>query len=519
MNSDNQEIEKRKILDPLIDKVFGSSRSSKNKNKSVSKRTEALAGRISSDLTAMVRMTAKIETSVQKNESGILANPEVGDTGKAAKILDNMLSFMQKSREQDTQEFETRSSFNELNAHSDSDKHKEIMDVFIEATKKKRQAEKDMAKESKKRKADAKREKSKEQPKGETKPTEAPAAKPAQSSAPAQPGAPASKPAAPARTTPTAKPVETPATPSAPSAAVQTIKEGAKTAARAGVIVGVATAQSIGGAESGGNYDISYGDSFDKKAGKMVNNARDPKTREPLHLKTPEEFSGKKLTEMTLAEVKAFGEYRSQNGAGAGAVGKYQFMPSTLFGRKDKSGNVIPGLVQQLKLSMNDKFDKETQDKLQDTLHSQDVATLKRLGVPITPGYEYMAHYIGAAGAAAVFKSINKGEDKTVAQVMVDSGYPVGNNEELKTIRAINFEKILQSRLEKKGGLTPHSEGSDVGQVLSEKSQQNTDIKKDLVQQSSGSTVIVSQNTTNNQQKTLIMNSAKKEELNPTMRN
>ena len=512
MNSKEQEIEKRRILDPLIDKVFGSSRSSKNKNKSISKRTEALAGRISSDLTAMVRMTTKIETSVQKNENSILTNPEVGaDTDKASKILDNMLSFMQKSREQDTQEFETKSSFNELNANDDADRHKEIMDVFIEATKKKRQAEKDMAKKAKKRKADTKKEEKKPEPakKGE------PAAKTeTKQEAPKQ--------EAPKQETPSARRT-TGSTPSEPSAVAQTVKEGlkqgAKTATRAGAIVGVTTAQAIGRTESGGNYDVSFGDSFDKKAGKMVNKAKDPKTGELLNLKTPEEFSGKKLTEMTLAEVKAFGEYRSQNGAGAGAVGAYQFMPSTLFGRKDKNGNLIPGLVQQLKLSMNDKFDKETQDKLQDTLHSQDVATLKRLGVPITPGYEYMAHYIGAGGASAVFRSVSAGENKTVAQVIIDSGKSVGNNKELYEIEAKNFEKLLQGRLEKKGGLTPHSEGSDVGQVLSEKSQQNTDMAKDLKQQSPGSTIVVSQNNTNNQQKTVVMNPPRKEELNPTMRN
>jgi hypothetical protein len=93
----------------------------------------------------------------------------------------------------------------------------------------------------------------------------------------------------------------------------------------------------------------------------MVNKATDPKTKQPLNLKTPEEFSGKKLTEMTLTEVKAFGEYRSQGGAGAGAVGKYQFMPSTLFGRTDKKGVFHQGLVQKLKKPMGAKFNKELQ--------------------------------------------------------------------------------------------------------------------------------------------------------------
>ena len=274
----------------------------------------------------------------------------------------------------------------------------------------------------------------------------------------------------------------------------------------------------IGGAESGGNYNVSFGDSLDKKTGKMVNRAKDPKTGKPLNLKTPEEFSGKKLTEMTLSEVKAFGEYRSQNGAGAGAVGKYQFMPSTLFGRKNKKGEVIPGLVQQLKKPMSSLFNETLQDELQNTLKAQDVATLKKLGVPITPGYEYMAHYIGAGGAAAVFRSVNKGEDKTVAQVMIDSGYAVGNNQELYKLRAIEFEKTLQGRLEKKGGLTPHSEANTVGERANTTSKENAEMKKDMSQGSGATVGIVNQNNITNIQRNISPPNSPKEELNPRMR-
>ena len=226
----------------------------------------------------------------------------------------------------------------------------------------------------------------------------------------------------------------------------------------------------------------------------MVNKATDPKTKKPLNLKTPEEFSGKKLTEMTLEEVKAFGEYRSRDGAGAGAVGKYQFMPSTLFGRKDSKGVFRPGLVQQLKKPMSAKFDKNLQDELQELLHSQDVATLKQLGVPITPGYEYMAHYIGAAGAAAVYRSIQAGENKKVSQVLIDAGYPVGNNAELYELKATEFEKILEGRLKNKGGLaSPHSSGADTGKPLNDSSIDNKEMMK-LMRQ--GNNVIINAPTT-----------------------
>jgi hypothetical protein len=179
---------------------------------------------------------------------------------------------------------------------------------------------------------------------------------------------------------------------------------------------------------------------------------------------------------MTLEEVQAFGKYRSENGAGAGAVGKYQFMPTTLFGRKDKKGNFLPGLVQQLNIPMSEKFTKEVQDKLQDKLHAQDVATLRRLGIPITPGYEYMAHYIGAGGAAAVHAQRNT--DKTVAEVMIENGQSVGNNRELKELKAKDFESILAGRLAKKGGLaSPHSSANNTGDKTNDISNMNKDLK------------------------------------------
>jgi hypothetical protein len=437
-----------------------------------------------------------------------------GGSYRATAALQKMLSFMEKSRTDDIQEQETLDSFNELNEKMREDRHKEVVDVFIEATKARRKAEKEMAKEAKKRQKEVKKEELKPAAtKKETPPakTEAP---------PAKTGGPAPKTAEPVQTAPpTATPAPPVVTPK-PPIVKPAITEAAKTAAKVGAgVVGIsAMSSAIGGAESGGNYDISYGDSLDKKTGKMVNLVKDPKTNKPLNLKTPEEFSGKKLTEMTLEEVKAFGEYRSQNGAGAGAVGKYQFMPSTLFGRINSKGVFVPGLVQQLKKPMSLRFDQTLQDELQNALKSQDVATLKRLGVPITPGYEYMAHYIGAGGAAAVFRSVNRGEDKTVAQVMIDSGYVVGNNQELYKLRAIEFEKELQGRLQRKGGLTPHSEANNSGEKANLSSKENADLRKDMSQGSSSGSPIIMQNNNTTQSRTNIHRAAPQEQLNPTMR-
>ena len=470
-------------------------------------------------------------------------NPNMGGSRKATGVLEKIVSFMEKSREDDIKEQDTLDTYNELNEYIKRDNHKEVMDVFVEAIKNKRKAMKEMAKEAKKRqaqekakeKADSKRQEAKQEtPKTEAPKTEAPKTEVPKTKTEA-PKTEAPKTEVPKTEVPktTVKPVEaappapptatpssptvTPKLPSATSA--PSLPPSVTTAAKVGAgVAGVsAMSSAIGGAESGGNYDVSYGDSFDKKAGKMVNRAKDPKTGKPLNLKTPEEFSGKKLTEMTLEEVKAFGEYRSENGAGAGAVGKYQFMPSTLFGRKNKKGVFVPGLVQQLKKPMSSLFNQTLQDELQNALRSQDVATLKRLGIPITPGYEYMAHYIGAGGAAAVFKSISNGEDKTVAQVMIDSGYSVGNNQELYKLRAIEFEKILQGRLERKGNLTPHSEAeaNAVGEKANTTSKQNADLKKDMSRPTQSVAPIGIQNNNIIKQKNVSPPAQPLQELNP----
>lgn len=288
------------------------------------------------------------------------------------------------------------------------------------------------------------------------------------------------KSATPAGKTPTAPtaPTSTPVAPTNPvGTAVKVITGGAL----------ITSAAAIGAAESGGNYDITFGDTVDKKTGKIKNLKGYP---------TPEELFGKKLTDMTLGEVKEFGKIRSAKSPSSGASGKYQFMPSTLFGRTDKQGKHVPGLVDQMGLSMDTKFTPQVQDKLQELLHTQDVATLKRLGVPITPGYEYMAHYIGARGASAVYKSVSKGETVSVAQALVNDGLqePGPNNKELYEIKVNQFEKILEQRLIKKGGLTsPHSAGQEVGTKIDSISEENKNLKKSMSSKSSTTNIVNNQ--------------------------
>lgn len=237
-----------------------------------------------------------------------------------------------------------------------------------------------------------------------------------------------------------------------------------------GVLAGVVGAAALGlstsavaAAESGGDYNITFGDRKDA-SGKIINSRGYP---------TPEDLFHKKLTDMTLAEVKEFGRIRNSISPNSSATGAYQFMNSTLFGNSKQ-----PGLVQQAGLSMDTKYNKDTQELLYALYKKQNADALTRSGVPITPGFEYMSHYIGAGGTAAVYR--NKDSSKTVAQVIVDAGYREPgkqNNPELYTIKAVDFEKILADRVNKKSS-SPHSAGQ-VGATVDTKSKENSDMKKD----------------------------------------
>jgi hypothetical protein len=291
---------------------------------------------------------------------------------------------------------------------------------------------------------------------------------------------------------PSAKPAETPPVApvkqtAAPTQAPVTTPS-ISTAAKVGLGVAAlgATTIAIGGAESGGNYNITFGDTLDKNR----NVVHGPNM-------SPEDLFGKKLTDLTLEEVDVLGKERNKKSPSTSAMGKYQFMNSTLFGAKDKKGVFHPGLIQQSGLDMKTtKFTPEVQDKLFKMLHEQDVSTLKRLGVPLTPGYEYMAHYIGAGGAKAVYD--RKNTNMTVEQALIDANLPDPvkgkTNIELATIKASEFESILEKRLNKQG-LTPHA-STIPGTTKSDKLNSSSSTNKDLKSQDS-STVIIDNTQTN----------------------
>jgi hypothetical protein len=130
-----------------------------------------LLGRKSSDIKYF---SGKKEYTPRK-ESGYFNNytpPSMSSGGsqKATASLNKMLSFMEKSRTDDMQEQDTLDSFKEMNENKREDRHKEVMDVFIEATKVRRKAMKHMAKEAKKRPAREKAETKKETKPAKTEP-------------------------------------------------------------------------------------------------------------------------------------------------------------------------------------------------------------------------------------------------------------------------------------------------------------------------------------------------------------
>jgi hypothetical protein len=181
--------------------------------------------------------------------------------------------------------------------------------------------------------------------------------------------------------------------------------------------------------ESGGRYDLSFGDA-PQKDGTIVNVLGKSKNFPQLAGKiimTPKDFSGKPLNEMTLAEVKEFQEYRNREAPNTNAVGKYQFMRTTLFGKDGKSG-----LVGQSKLPMDTIFNADTQELLQATMRKGNAAALEKQGVPATDANLNLANAVGAKGTAELLKPENA--DKNAIQVLGLTGAAATTNPQLNKL-------------------------------------------------------------------------------------
>jgi hypothetical protein len=196
--------------------------------------------------------------------------------------------------------------------------------------------------------------------------------------------------------------------------------------------------------ETGNNFDITFGDRLDSKTKTIVNGK----------YKTVAQWSQEtlgtplQLTDLTLDQVKAFQKYKNSVAQDSGAVGAYQFMPTTLFGSV-KNGKLAPGLVQQLKIPMTAKFDQQLQQTLQDKFMAANDAILKKNGVEVNSANRYMAHYVGPSGAVAVYKDIATNPNMTVAQSLVKHGYrdPTERNPELAILTVGQFPNIMAKRM------------------------------------------------------------------------
>lgn len=391
--------------------------------------------------------------------------------GEASQVLTDMFEFMQVSRKEDLELYDTIDNFERLNEAQRESNHKELMNAIIGITGKKRKVDKKMDLDSKKRKVD---EESRKKTGAKVKEEKEFVPKPV-----AEAG------------------MSTP------------MKIGLGVAAATATAYGVSKLRhAMSGAESKGNYNLTFGDVTDK-AGKITN---------PRGYITPESEYGKKLTDMTLAEVKEFGAKRNAKSKNSGAVGRYQFMPSTLFGKG--------GLVEESGLPMDTKFTPEVQEKLQDLLEKRNQKTLAAKGIPATDVNMYMAHYIGPGGVEAVLDSVRKGLDITVAQAMEKHNLTApgrANNPELYQKKVWEFEDLLARRLAanmpKDEELTPAPATPAAPPVrpdVSKMSTENDDLWKSI--KSKKQTVInyFGQNNTTIAQKSVMFNTGPvKREANP----
>jgi hypothetical protein len=220
-----------------------------------------------------------------------------------------------------------------------------------------------------------------------------------------------------------------------------------------------AVLRAIGKSEGAGSYDIAFGDRIGP-GGVIVNKNG--------WMTAAEWSKGKNLSDLTLREVQGFQDYRNTLGNYA-AAGKYGFIESTLFGKIGKNGVRFGGLVDQLGLSYDTKFDSTTQDRLAELLLQQSNQNLARNGIPITPAWQYMSWYVGPGGTKAVWDAVKNGRgDLTVAQAIIAAGLrdPSPANKELTTIRAQDFENELMQRMAKGGAYNSTMPKNKMGGML-----------------------------------------------------
>jgi len=495
-------------------------------------------------------------------------NPNMGGSKKATEVLEKIVSFMEKSSEVDKEEQATLDSQSEMNELVKNHYHKEVMDVFNEAIKKKRKAMKDMAKETKKREAEEKAKEKTEQKKTETKvdtKAETPktdaadAAKKAKDAADAAKKAKDAKDAADAakkakdakdaadaakkakdakdaadaakkakdtakavETAPPALPTATPApptiTPKLPM--VKPAIEAAKTAAKVSVGVAVGTAALLGKeslAKNIAKYEstASAGKSFGGDEYNAYN--RGTKDNKILGATAPVDFS-----KITISEYLKRSKLPIDDPNRLFAVGRYQIIPKTM-----------QGLIKQLKMDPDTTYLTPT---VQDYLFSKGLIDINRKKV--SDYIEGRTNGIDARNEAILqlskeFASVGvpfdtyridkiKQKDGSIKEVRIElkkgSSYysGIGGN------KAHNPPELVAAALDedraKKLKISPAEIPRNVGEEMISNSTQNADMKKDVSQSGATISPTVIQNNVTNKQRNITVPSAPLEELNPRMR-
>lgn len=236
--------------------------------------------------------------------------PEKPETSKATsvkseKLLGNIFAFMQSTRLEDLEYQETQNTYDMLNANMEDDRHKEVIDVLMEAIRSKNKAEKNMKRSYAQREKELKaREKA-----AEAKKTEATSSKPVTEAA---------------------------------TRISEKVSSVASTAAKVGVgVVAIAGASSVSAA-------IAHAES-----GKAGYSAANKGTRGNRIIPVQEKLN---LEDMSIEEImkrQAIKWGSSNEKDKLFAVGKYQVIPETL---RDA--------VVKLGIDIKQKFNAQLQDKI-----------------------------------------------------------------------------------------------------------------------------------------------------------
>ena len=452
-----------------------------------------LLGRKSSDInyfSGKKEYTPRRESSYFNNYTP--PSMSSGGSQKATRVLEKMLSFMEKSRTDDMQEQDTLDSFKEMNENKREDRHKEVMDVFIEATKVRRKAMKHMAKEAKKRPAREKAETKKEPAPSKTEPkTEAPST------------------TKPVETTPTTVPAPSTTTPKLPTVS-SAVTEAAKTAAKTVTGGAAKTAVKVGAGVAGISAAAAL--SIERETGKS---AKDAITK-----------VGQIVPNDPKPGVSSYGVFGINSGGSIQSFIKDnpQFELSAKPASKefDEQWSKISKERPQEMLEAQLKwFDKNITIPVKNDLNKILPTQFAKDPKILTYMSDRRVQYGGVMESQALkYASSAKSVEEFLSLM---SQYDLAN---LKTAFRTylsthpNSIKGLQTRIREreKASLKVVENDSNLGEKLSSDSTKNTDMKKDMSQGSAGGSPVIIQNNNTTQSKTNIHRAAPKEELNPTMR-